>query len=141
MKEFFKRGIIGAFIGLFISITISLVISIILGQLSFTRPNPNLTDLQAFILLYVSSLVLGFVFSASSLMFDSIESIVSKTVIHFIILFITMISVSLLNRWILFDVRSILFFFVYFVVIYIGIWFGQYSYWKKQVQEINKRVK
>ncbi|PRR81249.1 DUF3021 domain-containing protein [Clostridium vincentii] len=144
MKKALLRGILGIPIGVFISTTIALVISLFYGEFSPTSLEliqETGSELNATIIQYGLSCLLGFVCSAASAIFE-IDSwgMTRQTFTHFIILSLVFFPVSIFSKWVIFDFISIAKYFALWFFLYVVIWIAQYIFWKIKTKELNKRI-
>ncbi len=143
MKKAILRGILGIPIGVFISTTIGFIYSLCYGELMVIPPTDGVvTPLNAYIIQYVVSMIIGFTFAACSAIFEVDHwSIAKQTAIHFILTCLVFFPCSIKARWIYPSTLSIIIYISVFIFIYIAIWFSQYSMWKKKVDKLNKKLK
>jgi hypothetical protein len=146
-KEALKRGLIGFPIGIFISMTISVITSILIRGYTgdiFSAAAPDFiqvagSELNAVILQYFLSGVLGFSFAVASLIYEIDSwSITKQTVVHFLFTAGVFFPISYICHW--FSFSQFVVSFVIFAVIYFLIWVIQYKYWKKKVKELNDKL-
>ncbi len=143
-KKAMLRGFIGLPIGVFISTTIALIFSIMWG--TFLPTSAQLieisgTQLNAALIQYISSCILGFTCASFSVIFEVENwSITKQTIIHSICMFISIFVVAILNHWVSMNFLSILIFIAIWIFIYIIIWIALYTYWKNKILQINRRL-
>lgn len=142
LKKAMLRGFLGIPLGIFISTTIGLIYSLVYGELMVIPPvDGAITPLKAYVIQYIVSMIIGFVFAFGSAIFEVEKwSIAKQTVIHFLLVSIVFFPCSLIARWIDFNLISILIYILIFVVIYIVVWFTQYRYWKNKITKVNKKL-
>lgn len=146
MNQVICRGLIGIPIGIAISITIALGISIGFGELLLVPPQMvvrfNGCELPAFINQYILSCIIGFTFAAASCIFEVERwSLALQTFIHFLVLSIVFLPVSIMAGWMGTTPLAILIYFGIFVTSYMVIWGVQYCIWKQKIAQINKKLK
>jgi len=149
IKKALLRGLIGIPIGVFISTTISLLISIIMGGFGgnyYSVVAPELTkmmggELNAVVLQYSMSCVLGFAFAMASAIFE-IEtwSMTKQTIVHFLITATAMLPIAYICRWVEPTVISLFLYFAVFAVTYFFMWIVQKRYWKKKIAQMNDKL-
>lgn len=141
MKKALLRGILGIPIGAFICTTISLVISLKHGKL-LVIPDMNVSDpLTAYVIQYIASAVVGFVFAASSAIFEIDSwSIAKQTIAHLVIVSVVYLPCAIIAGWITPDLSEIFIFLGVFIFIYFVIWAIQYFTWKKRIERLNKKL-
>jgi hypothetical protein len=146
-KKALLRGLLGFPLGVFLSVTITLIISIIKGTGEYYFVVPELIwiinhEVYAFLLQYILSGILGFAFAAGSAVFEVDHWSISKqTGIHFLISACSMLPIAYICRWMENTIIGIISYVLIFVLIYVAIWFIQYSFWKKKIIEINMKLK
>lgn len=149
LKKALLRGLIGIPIGVFISTTISLLISMIMGGFGgnyYSAVAPQLItamggELNAVILQYGMSCVLGFAFAMASAIFE-IESwsMTKQTVIHFLITATAMLPIAYVCNWVERTALSIFVYFAAFAAVYFFVWIVQKRYWKKKIAQMNDKL-
>lgn len=149
LKKALMRGLLGFPLGVFISTTVTLFISIAMGGFGgnyYSPVAPNLItamggELNAVTVQYVMSGVLGFAFAMGSAIFE-IEgwSMAKQTVMHFLITASAMLPIAYVCHWVDHTVLSVIIYFATFAGIYFLIWVLQQRYWKKKIEEMNKRI-
>jgi len=147
IKKALARGVWGALLGIGISYTITILISIGLGTGEYSPVVPELiqnmgTELNAVIFQYFMSAILGFTSVISSAIYE-IErwSLAKQTILHFLILSVSMISVAYLCKWVSLNVWSVILYFAIFVFAYFIIWAILCRIWRKRVDEMNAKLK
>jgi hypothetical protein len=146
MKKAIIRGMLGFPMGIFLSISITILISLSLGTGEYNPVVPTLIDvtkseLNAVILQYILSGILGFMFAAGSTVFEVEQfSLVKQVVIHFFISVFTMLPIAYILRWMDHSIGGIVSYVGVFLIIYVVIWMIQYMSWKKKIHEINKKL-
>ncbi len=147
VKNILQRASLGFPLGVFIGYTITIVISFYVGHGSYSPVVPSLaqamgSELNAVVLQYVLSGILGAGFSASSLAWEIEEwSIARRTIVHFVVSSVFMFPVAYFNRWMEPTLGGVLGYVLVFVGIYAIIWLVQYIFWMRKVREINQRLK
>ena len=129
IKNAMKRGLIGFLMCETAFATISLITIILSGK-------PEVVILSnAYITQYICYGLAGFVFSASTVIFE-IErlSILGQTVSHFIILYLTQLLVGIKAGWF----KNITQLTIIFLIIYSIQFIISYNIYKKQVNELNR---
>jgi DUF3021 family protein len=143
LKKAMLRGFLGIPIGAFISTTIGVIYSLVYGTLMFTRPvDGSTTALKAYVIQYVVSMIIGFVFAFGSSIFEVDKwSMAKQTTMHFFLTSIVFLPCSIVARWMEFNFISILIYILIFIIIYVLIWFGQYFKMKNKIMKMNKKLK
>lgn len=146
LRKALLRGILGFPFGIFLSVTITMLISMILDTGEYVAVVPELIDIthnevNAFILQYILSGLLGFAFAAGSAVFEVENwSITKQTMIHFFISSIAMLPIAYACRWMDDSFKGIVSYILIFVLIYVIAWFVQFIVWKKKIKEINTKL-
>lgn len=144
MKKALLRGLLGIPIGVFISTTIALVISLFYGEFSPTSLQliqETGSELNATIIQYLLSCLLGFACAAASAIFEIDSwSITKQTFTHFVILSVIFFPVSIFSKWVAFDFISIAKYFALWFFLYVAIWIAQYIFWKFKTKDLNKMI-
>jgi len=146
LKKAMLRGILGFPLGIFLAVTITMLISIIKGTGQYYSVVPELinrthNEVNAFVLQYILSGLLGFAFAAGSAVFEVEDwSITKQTVIHFFISTIAMFPIAYTCRWMDNSVGGIATYISVFILTYAIVWVVQYSVWKKKIKEINGKL-
>lgn len=146
LKKALLRGLIGAPLGVFIGYTITILVSLFLKDGGYYPVVPQLIDsvgseLNAVILQYILSAILGFASAFGSAIFEIDEwSITKQTVAHFLLLSISMFPVAYFSYWMQHTLPGILSYIGIFVVLYIIIWIIQINFWKKRIEGINRKL-
>jgi len=139
-------GLSGFPLGVFIGYTITIIISLVLATGQYVPVVPSLSkkwgEIGAVALQFVLSGVLGAVFAAASVIWKNDNwSILKQTVVHFIVLSLTMLPIAYLAHWMKPSFVGVAIYFGIFAAIYVVIWTLQYSIWKHSIERINDRIK
>lgn len=145
-KNVILRGLIGVPIGIALSVTIPLCISLSFGELMLVPPEMlehfNGCELSAFTNQYILSCIIGFTFAAASCIFEVDQwSMALQTFIHFLIVSLVFLPVSILAGWMGTTPLAIAIYFAIFIMIYLTIWLIQYFSWKRKIKRLNQQLK
>ena len=146
-KKVILRSLIGAPIGLSISFIITLIISVIINKGEYYPVMPKLTalcgnELNAVVIQTVCSLIYGAAFGGASVIWDMENwSLLKQTVIHCLIISVSMLPIAYCMYWMPHSFLGIAGYIAIFFFIYFFIWFSQYFAMKKRIQEFNDKVK
>ena len=146
-KKVILRSLIGAPIGLSISFIITLIISVIINKGEYYPVMPKLTalcgnELNAVVIQTVCSLIYGAAFGGASVIWDMENwSLLKQTVIHCLIISVSMLPIAYYMYWMPHNFWGIAGYIAIFFFIYFFIWFSQYFAMKKRIQEFNNKVK
>lgn len=145
-KKALLWGLLGFPLGVFISVSILLLISCIIGDGNFCIAYPELIQetggtLNAFALQYILSGILGAACGAGSVVF-AVErwSLTKKTILHLLIMSLSMFPIAYVCRWMPRSVWGALSYFGIFLLIYAVIWVIQYRSIKKSIARINQKM-
>lgn len=142
LKKALLRGLLGAPLGVFISTTIGIIYSIVYGQLLVIPPvSGGESQLNAYLIQYFVSMVVGFTFAFGSAIFQ-VDSwgLTKQTVLHFLLTSIVFLPCSILAKWVKPDLISALIYFLIFIAIYVMAWFSQYIGWKIRIKKLNQKL-
>lgn len=127
--------------GIVICNFISIIISLIKGKGIFYAVNPELikvmgNQLNAVILQYFLSGVLGLLFMISNLIWDKESwSLLKKTLVHLVTSLSFFLIIAYINRWMSFE--FIFGFILVYLIIYFIIWILIYFYIKNKIKQMN----
>lgn len=141
-KKSILRGFLGIPIGVFISTTISIIYSLAFGEImAIPYGMENSNSLTVYIAQYFVSIIIGFVFSASSVIFEIDEwSLLKQTVVHFFITTLVFFPCSIKVGWIDVNPMSILIYIGVFIFIYLLAWISIYFTWKSKIKKLNNKL-
>lgn len=148
MKKIIKRFLFGAILGIAINYLISIFISFYLGSGNFQAVQPSLievygNEINAVLIQLIFSMLIGGVYSASSIIFENVKySLAKQSIIHFCLTTPIFFLVSYMMYWI--DINSkmeILIFIGIYILIYFINWIIFYLYWKDKVNKLNNQIK
>jgi len=99
------------------------------------------SELNAVVLQYLLSGLLGAAFAASSVVWENEGwSLMKRTVVHLISISLAMLPIAYLAHWMEHTVMGIVTYFLIFTGIYVIIWAIQYMLWRRKVNDINQRL-
>ena len=145
-KNILVRALLGFPLGVWISYTITIVFSLALAEGIFWAVTPVLIpfaggEMQAVVLQYFLSGLLGAVCCASSCVWEAQDwSLLKQTVVHFVMIVGSMLPVAWVCGWMPRDVKGAVLYIILFLVIYICIFIGIFLYWKRKIKEMNSRI-
>ncbi|GAA0732534.1 DUF3021 domain-containing protein [Clostridium oceanicum] len=141
-KKSILRGFLGIPIGVFISTTISIIYSLAFGEImAIPYGMESSNSLTVYIAQYFVSIIIGFVFSASSVIFEIDEwSLLKQTVVHFFITTLVFFPCSIKVGWIDVNPMSILIYIGVFIFIYLLVWISIYFTWKSKIKKLNNKL-
>lgn len=146
-KETIARIISGAPVGLMISYLITIIISLIIGDGNYHGVVPALVEetggeLKAVIVQALATMFYGAVWSGASTIFERDDwSLLRQTATHFAIGSLATLPIAYFLRWMPHSLMGFVQYFGIFIVIYAIIWAILYSAAKRNVDQINARVK
>ena len=96
---------------------------------------------QEVLLGVVSTYLLAFIHAGASI-FNQIEhwSVAKSTLFHMLMLYLAYVTCYLINSWIAFDVRVVLFFTLIFIVIYAIVWATVVIFIKATEKKLNRKL-
>ena len=77
---------------------------------------------------------------AASVIWETDWSLTKMTVVHLLVISLTMLPIAYLMRWMNRTVRGVLLYIVFFLVLYAIIWIISYRRTQRQLREINKKL-
>lgn len=147
MKKVISRALLGFPIGVFVTCLISLIISLIIGEGNYFAASPQIIEvykgeLNAVILQFGLSGILGSIYAAASLIWDIDNwSILKQTVTHFWVISLGLLPIAYLLYWMEHSLKGILVYFGVFISMYIFIWMSLYISYKIKIKNINSSLK
>lgn len=147
LKKALSRGLLFFPSGIFISVTITMIISLIKGQGEYLPVVPTMietagSEMNAFVIQYILSGTIGFVFAAASAIFEVENwSFTKQTVMHFLISSCSVISIAYICHWMERTVQGVVSYIIIFVIIYLIIWVTQYFFLRKRIKQINEKLR
>lgn len=145
-KQVILRAVLGFPLGVFIGYTISVIISLIISGGRYLPAEPTLvasagSEINAVILQYLLSGVLGMGFAAGSVIWEVEDwSLARRTASHLALSSLLMLPIAYLTHWMPHNLAGVLTYFLIFFGIYAGIWAVQYFAWLRRVRAINRRL-
>lgn len=146
MKKALLRGLIGFPLGVFIGYAITIVLSLIFAGGYYSPAVPEMiemcgSEINAVLLQFMLCGVMGAACAAGSVVWDNDKlSLLTQTVINFVIITFTMIPTAYICHWMEHSIVGILQYISIFAAIYVIIWINQYIGWKIKVKKINKKI-
>ena len=139
------RALVGAPIGLAISTVITIIISFAIGKGEYFAVVPELasdfgSEVNAVLIQALCSMLYGAAFAGASVIWDTDWSLTKMTVVHLLVISLTMLPIAYLMRWMNRTVRGVLLYIVFFLVLYAIIWIISYRRTQRQLREINKKL-
>lgn len=146
LQKAFQRALIGLPVGIFISYSITILISLIEGRGAYLPVVPSFAaeaggELNAVILQYVLSGLLGMGFAGSSVVWENESwSLFKRTAVHLLVMAGFMFPVAYVNQWMPHTIAGVLVYASIFVVMYAIVWGVQWMVYSRKVREINARL-
>lgn len=146
-KKIAARAVLGFPIGVFVGYTVTVIISAVVGHGVYYPVVPGLEaftggEMSAVWLQFLMSGLLGAIYGAASLIWGVEKwSHMRKSAIHFVISTVAMFPVAYLTHWMPHTVGGILQYIGIFVGLYAVTWLVTYLVMRKDVDEINARIK
>lgn len=145
-KKVLKRGSLGFLIGAFITVLIPLIISFFIADGNFYPVVPDFieqcgNEVNAAAIQYLLGGIMGFGCAAGSVVFEHDKfSILKQTVIHFIIISLSMLPIAYICHWMEHSLLGLIKYFLIFIIIYFIIWITQYLIWKSKIKRMNEKL-
>lgn len=147
-KELWKKAWKRVPLGMIIGLTISTVITILNslgGDGQYQAVVPALiedcgSEINAVVAQALCSLLYGGIIGAASVIWETDWSLTKMTVVHLLVISLTMLPIAYLMRWMNRTVRGVLLYIVFFLVLYAIIWIISYRRTQRQLREINKKL-
>ncbi len=142
MKKIIKGFLIGTNIGIIISI----IYNYALNTLFYSPASMDIVEKygsnNTMLLLFVLSGIIGVVSSLSSIIYKNEKrSLLASSLIHYLVVFITVSIVGIVLNWFEFNLISFLIFLLIFTAIYFIVWTIFYLISKKEIKKLNKEIK
>ena len=147
-KELWKKAWKRVPLGMIIGLTISTVITILNslgGDGQYQAVVPALiedcgSEINAVVAQALCSLLYGGIIGAASVIWETDWSLTKMTVVHLLVISLTMLPIAYLMRWMNRTVRGVLLYVIFFLVLYAIIWIISYLKTRRQISEINKKI-
>lgn len=146
-KKILVRSLVGAPVGLTICTVITIIFSLIYGNGEYYPVTHELktmcrSEIQAVILQTVLGMVYGAMWGGASVIWE-IEnwSLLKMTLSHFVICSTASFPIAYCLQWMPHTLLGTFRFFGMFFAIYAIIWFSGYYAMKKQVEQMNNKLK
>lgn len=145
-KELLKRIFVGLLGGIVISYIITIIMSLAFKDGNYYSCVPSLitkygSEINAVIIQTLLSAVLGAAFSVASIIWEMDNwSLLKQTGLYFIIVTVTMMSVSYICEWMEHSVKGFVSYFAIFFVIFIVVWIVQYNIWKVKISRLKTKI-
>lgn len=146
-KQVIGRALLGFPLGVFISITITMLTSIGLGDGRYLAVVPELSaqmgsELNAFILQYILSGILGAACGGGSCIWEMDEwSLLKRTLVYFIVLSGSMFPIAWFSWWMPHSIGGALSYIAIFLALFAIIFAIQYFFWKIKLRKMNDCLK
>jgi len=146
-KKMIWLGFSGFSVGVAIGYVIAIIQSFIANNGNFYPVSPDFaavcgTQLNATIIQFVLTGILGSIIAISSVLFDINKlSLLMQTVLHFLIISTATSLTAFICKWIPYSVISVLIWFAIFFIIYAAIWTTYMIIAKKHISQINKNLR
>lgn len=146
-KKMIWLGFSGFFVGIAIGYVIAIIQSFIVNNGNFYPVSPDFADvcgtqLNATIIQFVLTGILGSIIAISSVLFDINKlNLLIQTVLHFLITTTATSFVAFICRWIPYSAAGVIIWFAIFFIIYAAIWTTYMIIAKKHISQINKNLR
>lgn len=145
-KEILKRCLFGMPIGLASSTVITILISVFVGDGAYHAVVPAFAqqmggELNAVLLQAGLSMIYGAAWAGASVIWDAEKwSLLKMTLVHLLVTTLATFPIAYFARWMPHNATGVMLYIGIFVVIYIGVWLGQYGAMKKRIQAMNAKL-
>ncbi|QTD39710.1 DUF3021 domain-containing protein [Sporosarcina sp. Te-1] len=134
MKTFLTRSVLGIFFGSFLTI-ITIFAVVYFGK-------ADTLDSGILVKNAVGTIFCGWFFTVTPLLFENERlTLPVQTVLHFLCVSILYFIVAFVVGWVPFSVEGFFSTLGIFVLIYVGLWFAFYMYFKNQAEKLNEELK
>lgn len=146
MKKALQRALVGFPLGVFIGYTITVIIALGWGKGQFYPAEPSLitsmgSEMNAVVLQYILSGLLGMGFAASSLVWENENwSLLTRTLAHLGISSVLMFPIAWLTHWMEHSLAGVASYILVFIGFYALIWLAQWFAWMRKIRDINRRL-
>ena len=145
-KKAGRRALIGMPLGLAWSTAITIFISLCEGDGKYYAVVPALiedcgSEINAVLIQAVCSLLYGAAFGAASVIYETNWSLTRMTATHLAVIALAVLPTAWLMQWMPHTAGGALRYFGTFLLLYAVIWIASYSRTKKQISDINRKMK
>lgn len=146
IRNIFLRGLAGIPIGIMIQQFIGIISSLVVNDGNYYPVVPFAVETFGTVTNTVIGQVLlsslmGFIFSASSLIWENTWSLTKQTITVFCIYISTMLPIAWILKWMHPSLSGVLMYIGIFILIFISIWIGMYFNMKAKIKELNEGKK
>ena len=143
-KNIFRRCLLGAPTGLMIFTFIALFFAHLSGdgelRVGYYLVRVYGSEVNALTALVLSSMAIGMVWSAASVIFDTDWNLLAQTVLHGICCVIPSVAIAWGVYWIPHTLDGLVQYVTIFVVIYVLIWIIQYLSIRRRLRQFNTKI-
>ena len=141
-----RRALIGMPIGLLISTVITIIHSLNMGDGHYYAVVPALIDdcgseFNAVLIQFFCSLLYGAVYAGVTVIWEKDWSLTKMTVVHLLVISLVSLPIAYFMQWMKHSLSGFLFYFGFFLVIYAIIWITSYLKMRKNVNDLNRKMK
>lgn len=143
-KNILKRCLLGAPTGLMIFTFIALFFAHLSGdgelRVGYYLVRVYGSEVNALTALVLSSMAIGMVWSAASVIFDTDRNLLAQTVLHALCCVGPSLAIAWCVYWIPHTVNGLVQYVTIFAVIYVLIWFFQYLSIRRRLRQFNTKI-
>ena len=143
-KNILKRCLLGAPTGLMIFTFIALFFAHLSGdgelRVGYYLVRVYGSEVNALTALVLSSMAIGMVWSAASVIFDTDRNLLAQTVLHGICCVVPSVAIAWCVYWIPHTVNGLVQYVTIFAVIYVLIWIFQYLSIRRRLRQFNTKI-
>ncbi len=146
-KNILRRALFGAPIGLTICILCTIVSSLLIGDGTYYAVSHDLialcgSEINAVLLQSVFGMIYGALYDVSFVIWDMEDwSLLKMTLSHFAFCCVVSFPIAWLMWWMPHSLPGALCYFAFFFVIYAALWLMQYCAIKRQLRQMNNRLR
>jgi hypothetical protein len=146
MKKILLRIFMGIPIGITIGYLITVVISLGYGEGNYLPCSPFLIEQfgnqsHAVLVQLVLLVILGGGFGGLSIVWEKDEwSLLKQTIVYGVGIAMIMLPIAYFTYWMEHSIRGFFIYFGIFIIVFIIVWFIQYTFWKLRIKKMNAQV-
>lgn len=144
-KKLLRRCLFGTSMGLTVFVLISLAFAHLRGdgelRIGYYLIRVYGNEVNAWTALVLSNMVMGMLWSAASIIFETDWGLLLQTLVHGICCVIPSMGIAWAMYWIPRSADGIIQYAAVFVVVYVIVWVVQYLSMKRRLGQINHRLK
>lgn len=146
MKKILLRVFMGIPIGITIGYLITVVISLGYGEGNYLPCSPFLIEQfgnqsHAVLVQLILLVILGGGFGGLSIVWEKDEwSLLKQTIVYGVGIAMIMLPIAYFTYWMEHSIQGFFIYFGIFIIVFIVVWFVQYTFWKIKIKKMNAQV-